>query len=116
MHRPFLFLSVLTSANNAAETAGDVNRGRACDVTKSRAVDLTTTDGLTVTVRIQSFDHKGMQVSYDDGRVRRISYDVIDSIKCARVRSGIRVLAVGSELAILTKAGPYGAQTGASVH
>ncbi len=116
MHRSFLFLSVLTADANSAETAGSVNRGESSAVGSARPVDLTTTDGSTATVRIMSFDGDGMKVSYDDGRVRRVSYNDIDSIKCARVRSGIRVIAVGSELAILTKAGPYGAQTGAIVH
>ncbi|MEM8684762.1 MAG: hypothetical protein AAGF72_15110 [Pseudomonadota bacterium] len=112
MHRSFLFLSVLTSESNAEESASSVNHSRASDVSTVRPVDLTTTDGSTATVRILSFDHDGMQVSYDDGRVRRVSYNDIDSIRCARVRSGIRVIAVGSELAILTKAGPYGVQLG----
>ncbi|MEM9400978.1 MAG: hypothetical protein AAGA44_00680 [Pseudomonadota bacterium] len=113
MHRPFLFLSVLTS-DNTAETAHDVNRTRAADLSPSRAVDLTTTDGSTATVRIRSFDHDGLQVSYDDGRVRRVSYDAIDTIECNRSNGGIRVIAVGGELAILTGDGAQ--PVGSAVH
>ena len=114
MHRPFLFLSVLTSESNAAETASGINRGRPTDAATARPVALTTRDGSTATVRIQAFDAEGMKVSYDDGRVRQVSYDAIDAIECPDTDGGIRVIAVGGELAILAKSAAQGTQ--AKVH
>ncbi len=102
MNRPFLFLSVLTSATTGDE--GSVNREPQSGVTGIRPVALTTADGTTAHVRIESFDGKGMKVSYDDGRVRRVSYDAIDTIACPQLNGGIKVIAVGGELAILTTA------------
>ncbi len=108
MNRPFLFLSVLTS-----KCSDDpVNR----DMAEARPVALTTADGTTAHVRIESFDLRGMRVSYDDGRVRQVRYDAIDTIECPQDDGGIKVIAVGSELAILTTAAGADERTELCVH
>ncbi len=109
MNRPFLFLSVLTSACN---DDAPITR----DSADARPVALTTADGTTAQVRIESFDNGGMRVSYDDGRVRQVRYDAIDTIECPQDDGGIKVIAVGSELAILTTAAGADEQSELCVH
>ncbi len=108
MNRPFLFLSVLTSSSS-----DDALNREASD---ARPVALTTADGTTARVRIESFDLRGMRVSYDDGRIRQVGYDAIDTIECPQGDGGIKVIAVGSELAILTTAAGADERTELCVH